>query len=227
MSAAESGNSSLENLSAKPTLMLKVCGMRSAANMQEVIALEPDYLGLIFYPKSARFVGEKLDAEFLSNLPTQTKKVGVFVNETIANILAAVAKYKLEAVQLHGKETPALCKELKEKNLIVLKAFSVDDYFDFNQLEAYEGTCDYYLFDTKGQQYGGNGTTFNWEILDQYRYITPFFLSGGIDLDHAAEIKKLKLPLLKGIDINSKFEISPALKDANKIKSFFEQVREG
>jgi len=215
-----------DNRLTQNTLRLKVCGMRQAENIVAILALQPDYLGFIFYPKSSRFVGEELPAEILNQVPASTQKVGVFVNASVANILEKVSKYKLEAVQLHGEESPAMCLELKNSGLIVLKAFSVDDAFDFNSLKPYEGTCHYYLFDTKGKEYGGNGVRFNWEILKNYTGETPFFLSGGIDLEHAAQIKALELPLLKGIDINSRFELSPALKDSSKVASFFKQMRQ-
>ncbi|WP_026464871.1 phosphoribosylanthranilate isomerase [Adhaeribacter aquaticus] len=206
-------------------LQIKVCGMRSAPNMQEILALQPDWMGFIFYPKSARFVGEELDLNLMQKFPASTKKVGVFVNETLGNIQHAVQKYNLNAVQLHGEESPELCNHLKASGLLVFKAFSVDDTFDFEKLKAFEGTCDYYLFDTKGQQYGGNGTTFNWDILKKYTYDTPYFLSGGIDLEHVDQIKELSLPGLKGLDINSRFEISPALKDNSKVEAFFKGIR--
>ncbi|MGV3586400.1 MAG: phosphoribosylanthranilate isomerase [Adhaeribacter sp.] len=215
-----------DNRLTQGTLHLKVCGMRQAENIEAILALKPDYLGFIFYPKSSRFVGEELPAETLNQIPANTRKVGVFVNESVANILEKVKKYKLDAVQLHGEESPATCQELKNFGLIVLKAFSVDDAFDFNRLKPYEGTCHYYLLDTKGKEYGGNGVRFNWEILKNYIGETPFFLSGGIDLEHAAQINALELPLLKGIDINSRFEITPALKDSNKVAAFFKQIRQ-
>ncbi|GEO04676.1 N-(5'-phosphoribosyl)anthranilate isomerase [Adhaeribacter aerolatus] len=207
-------------------LLLKVCGMRQPENIQEILALKPDYLGFIFYPKSTRFVGDEIPADSLKNMPATTCKVGVFVNETYETIRQTAEKYKLEAVQLHGEELPELCQQLKETGLLVLKAFSVDDAFAFETLEAYEGTCDYYLFDTKGNDYGGNGVRFNWDILKNYQGETPFFLSGGIDLAHVDQIKRLELPLLKGIDINSRFELSPALKDSAKVQAFFGKIRQ-
>ena len=214
------------NYSSPAALQLKVCGMRQQQNIKEILALQPDYLGFIFYPKSSRFVGAELSPEILNLIPAGTRKVGVFVNESLENMLAIVKKYNLDAVQLHGEESPELCRELGTAGLIVLKAFSVDDAFDFKILKAYEGTCDYYLFDTKGKEYGGNGVRFNWEILRNYNGQTPFFLSGGIDLEHAAQINALDLPLLAGIDINSRFEISPALKDSTKVQAFFQQIRQ-
>ena len=207
-------------------IQLKVCGMRQAENIGSILALQPDYLGFIFYPKSSRYVGEELSDGILNEVPTSTRKVGVFVNESIANILEKVKNYKLDAVQLHGEEKPDVCRDLKNCGLIVLKAFSVDDAFEFERLQPYEGTCHYYLFDTKGKEYGGNGVRFNWEVLEKYTGETPFFLSGGIDLEHVAQIKALDLPLLKGIDINSRFELSPAFKDSNKVAAFFKQIRQ-
>jgi phosphoribosylanthranilate isomerase len=210
----------------KGALQLKVCGMRQQQNIKAVLALQPDYVGFIFYPPSARYVGEELSEETLHQFPAGTKKVGVFVNENINTMLDQVNKYQLNAVQLHGEETPEMCREMKNAGLEVLKAFSVDDAFEFDKLAAYEGTCNFYLFDTKGKAYGGNGVRFNWDILKNYTGETPFFLSGGIDQEHVAQIKALRLPLLQGIDINSRFEISPALKDTTKVKAFFQSIRQ-
>jgi len=200
--------------------------MRNKSNIQELMLLQPDWLGFIFYSKSARYVEGALTEDDLKNLPVTVKKVGVFVNESFEAIREKVNKYTLNAVQLHGEESPALCRRLSmTADITVIKAFSLDDAFNFKELEPYEGTCNYFLFDTKGKQYGGNGTTFNWEILQNYTGQTPFFLSGGLDLVHAAEIKRLNLPLLQGLDINSRFELSPGLKDINKVKTFIEKIR--
>ena len=205
-------------------LLRKVCGMRAPENIRAMLALAPDFLGFIFYPGSSRFVGQELDADLLHQFPSHTRKVGVFVNAGPDTILAAVRKYQLEAVQLHGGESPELCLQCKDQGLLVFKAFSVDDDFDFARLQAYEGCCDFYLFDTKGQQYGGTGKTFDWSVLKKYTGSTPFFLSGGIDLEHADQIKTLSLPALKGIDINSRFETGPALKDVGKVAAFFKSL---
>jgi phosphoribosylanthranilate isomerase len=199
--------------------------MRQRQNIEAIQALEPDYLGFIFYPQSSRYVGAHLEKEILDNIPASTKKVGVFVNESLENMVAAVQKYNLQAVQLHGDESPVVCRQLKQPELQVFKAFSIDEAFDFLQIAPYEGTCDFYLFDTKGQQFGGNGISFNWQLLEKYPFATPFFLSGGIDPEHPPQIKTLKLPALAGIDINSRFETSPAVKDTSKVKSFFEKIR--
>ena len=220
MSAADSA------ISNQYPLLLKVCGMRDKGNILDLMQLQPDWLGFIFYAKSVRYAEDVMVADDVKALPATIKKVGVFVNENFEAIREKIEKYQLDAVQLHGEELPALCRQLTNTgNIMVIKAFSVDDAFDFAKLAPYEGSCDYYLFDTKGKQYGGNGTTFNWNILQNYTGQTPFFLSGGIDLEHATEIKRLELPLLKGIDINSRFELSPGLKDIKKVKTFIEQVR--
>jgi phosphoribosylanthranilate isomerase len=208
-------------------LLRKVCGMRATENIMAMLALQPDFLGFIFYPGSARFVGQDLDAQLLHRFPKHTKKVGVFVNAGPDTILEAVRKYQLEAVQLHGEESPELCRQFKNEGLLVFKAFPVDDDFDFERLRFFEGSCDFYLFDTKGQQYGGTGMTFDWAVLKRYTGSTPFFLSGGIDLEHAAQINTLSLPALKGIDINSRFETAPALKDVGKVAAFFKSLNLG
>ncbi|MDQ4140612.1 MAG: phosphoribosylanthranilate isomerase [Bacteroidota bacterium] len=214
------------NLPSTTALQIKVCGMRDQENISELVALQPDYIGFIFYSKSARYAGEKLQAEVAKQLPASVQKVGVFVNELLETILTTAEKFELQAVQLHGDETPALCAQVRQTGLLVLKAFALSDYFDFQILEAYEGTCDYYLFDTKGPQYGGNGQTFNWEILNNYYLKTPFFLSGGLDIEHAPAIKTGRWPLLRGIDINSRFELEPGLKDILKVKQMLTAFRE-
>ncbi|RDC64900.1 phosphoribosylanthranilate isomerase [Adhaeribacter pallidiroseus] len=207
------------------TLQVKVCGMREPENIGALVALQPDYIGFIFYRKSARYAGEKLNPEYIKHLPATVQKVGVFVDESLENIRTLTKKFCLQAVQLHGHETPEFCSQLKQAGFLVLKAFALDDAFDFKILEPYEGTCDYYLFDTKGQQHGGNGITFNWDILEQYHLNTPFFLSGGLDLEHAPAIKAGRWPQLRGIDINSRFELEPGLKNISKVKKMLKAFR--
>jgi len=197
---------------------IKICGMKYPDNMLEVGSLLPDYMGFIFWPKSARyFEGE------LPELPKSIKKTGVFVNESIPIIEAKITKYNLQAVQLHGQESVEFCSELKSKfgiSIEIIKVFSADENFDFSILKSYESVCDYFLFDTKGKLPGGNGTTFDWKILEKYPSTKPFFLSGGIgiaELDSIKEISKTNLPLY-AIDINSKFEIEPGLKNIERLK---------
>ena len=199
-------------------MRLKICGMREAENIRQALTLQPDYIGFIFYEKSSRFVGDDLDEDLLNSFPFTTRKVGVFVNATAAFILEKVKKYNLDYVQLHGEELPDFCRNLKLKGVNIIKAFSVDTDFNFGKLQNYKPYCDFFLFDTKGKQRGGNGTTFDWSILNKYDNEKPFFLAGGIDLENihnALEINGLKI---HSLDVNSKFEISPALKNIEKLE---------
>jgi len=203
-------------------MKIKVCGMRAPENIQEVAALNPDYMGFIFFEKSARnFSGgiPKIDANI--------KKTGVFVNATFEFIQAKINEFDFKAVQLHGKESPEFCQEIKILGVEVFKVFSVKNNFDFSILNAYEGIVDYFLFDTKGEQPGGNGFVFDWELLRNYKSKTSFILSGGIGLNEinaVKEILKTDLPI-HALDINSKFEIEPALKDIDQLKEFFKIIR--
>ena len=200
-------------------MKIKVCGMRDANNILELIKLKPDYMGFIFYEKSKRFVTNFPEVK----IPSEIKKVGVFVNETIDKVIEIVEKYKLEAIQLHGNESLEYIEELIVlliRKVEIFKAFSVDDTFDFSKTDAYQKACDFLLFDTKGKDYGGNGVKFNWQILENYKGTTPFLLSGGISKVDASEIKKISHKAFVGIDINSGFEIEPALKNIANIKEF-------
>jgi len=192
-------------------------------NPDEVALLAPDYMGLIFWEKSPRFVNGRLPS--ISN---KIKKVGVFVNADIEEILGKVAKHGLKLVQLHGKESPELCKKIQDVGIKVIKVFGIDDTFDFSVLAPYEDVCDYYLFDTKGKLPGGNGYTFDWEVLEGYPSTKPFFLSGGIGLENIDDILTfLYRPESKychAIDVNSKFELKPGLKDIEQLKEFKKRV---
>lgn len=188
--------------------------MKYPENILEVSTLLPDYLGFIFWEKSSRY----FDLE-IPEIPESIKKVGVFVNATLEEILLKIKKYNLNLVQLHGNESPEFCKELKKSTIKIIKVFSVNDDFNFSALEPFEAVCDYFLFDTKGKLPGGNGITFNWQILKKYHSRKPFFLSGGIGLDDIKNIKKLNLPIY-AIDVNSKFEIEAGLKNIELLKSF-------
>ena len=186
---------------------IKICGMKYSENILEVSQLLPDYLGFIFYEKSSRF----FDGE-IPEISKSIKKVGVFVNATLEEIKSKIKKYDLDLIQLHGNETPEFCSYLMQGSIEIIKVFSVDDDFDFQILEAYENVCDYFLFDTKGKLHGGNGFTFNWQILEKYKSKKPLFLSGGIGIEEIAKIKILNLPIF-AIDVNSKFELEPGLKN--------------
>lgn len=197
-------------------MKLKVCGMRERVNIREVMELQPDYMGFIFYPKSPRYVGESF--ELPSSFPRSIGKVGVFVNSGTEEMLSRVRHLNLDYLQLHGNETPQQCEELKKEGVKLIKAFSVDDDFDFSATEPYEGVVDFLLFDTKGKYYGGNARTFNWNVLERYNQQVPFFLSGGISPYNISGIKALEGMNLHAIDINSGVEIEPGLKDIEKIK---------
>jgi phosphoribosylanthranilate isomerase len=206
-------------------LKIKVCGMRDPENISGVVAALPDYMGFIFYPKSKRFVGFEPSTEILAVVPDSVKKVGVFVNEIPEKVLEIVRNWKLDVVQLHGNESPEYCRQIKDSGIAVFKAFSVDESFDFKTLKAYSGVCNYLLFDTKGQLPGGTGQKFNWQLLKNYIGDIPFFLSGGIGSDDLEAIQNFEHLRWRGIDINSGFEISPALKDIEKVKNFIFEIR--
>jgi len=197
--------------------MIKVCGMRDAENIREVEALGIDLMGFIFWPKSSRYV-----SDCPSYLPSNVKRVGVFVNENIEKVKQTAHDYALDFIQLHGSESPEYCTLLKGHHLI--KAFNIATKVDFAQAKAYEGLVDYFLFDTKGKSVGGNGEKFDWSVLSAYDGNTPFLLSGGIGPEDAEQVKSFNHPQCIGIDLNSRFEIAPGLKDINKLKQFLEQL---
>jgi phosphoribosylanthranilate isomerase len=207
-------------------LKIKVCGMRDPENVSGVVAVLPDFIGFIFYPKSKRFVGFEPSAKLLAAVPDSVKKVGVFVDETPEKVMETVQIWNLDVVQLHGNESSEFCQQIQDLGITVFKAFSVDEQFDFEKLNAYSGVCDSFLFDTKGQLPGGTGQKFNWQLLKNYKGNVPFFLSGGIGPDDVEAVRNFQHPQLFGIDINSGFEIEPALKDAGKVHAFIKKVRE-
>lgn len=209
-------------------MKLKVCGMRYVFNINQLTGLSVDYMGFIFYEKSPRFFDG-----VIPELPQSIKKVGVFVNETLETIIEAINKHKLQAIQLHGDETPEFCKELNERHvelvsasheIDIIKVFSIKDEFDFSTLEPYEKVCDYYLFDTKGKERGGNGYTFDWTVLQAYPSTKPYFLSGGIGLEEIDKVVSfMHQPESKycyALDVNSKFEIEAGLKNIEDLKRF-------
>jgi phosphoribosylanthranilate isomerase len=190
--------------------------MCDASNIMEVASLQPDYMGFIFYKPSPRYVGEEFNLP--DNFPNTTERVGVFVNETTDVIKDLTEKFNLTTIQLHGSESPEQCKSLKEDRLHIIKAFSVDDTFDFDQTEEYKPYVDFFLFDTKGKFHGGNAKRFNWEILKKYDQEIPFLLSGGLTPDNIEEIKALQGMNIYAIDINSGVEVKPGLKNVTAIK---------
>ncbi|MFT5862367.1 MAG: phosphoribosylanthranilate isomerase [Flavobacteriales bacterium] len=197
-------------------MKLKICGMKY--NTQEVAALQPDYLGFIFYDKSPRdFQG------VIPDIQDSIQKVGVFVDTEIAFAKAKIAQHQLDVIQLHGSESPAYIQELRSNcSVQIWKVFAIKDQFDFKRLNAYEGLIDAFLFDTKGTQKGGNGYTFDWNVLKEYTSQTPFVLSGGIGLEEIEKVKEIlttDLPIL-ALDVNSKFEVEPGLKSIKELKEF-------
>lgn len=201
------------------SMKLKVCGLKHQYNIEELMQLPIDYMGFIFYKKSPRFVAENLSFDFVRTISKHIKKTGVFVNESSYSIFNHIAHYDLDMVQLHGNETIELCTELRPY-VKVMKAFQIQDNFDFKKLAAYTSAVDYFLFDTPTANYGGSGKLFNWQLLKNYNYNIPFFLSGGISEDHIEKIKQLNIPQLVAVDINSKFETEPGLKNTEHIKQF-------
>lgn len=195
--------------------------MRSLSNIRDLVKLKPDYIGFIFYPKSGRFIGDRISDEIHSQIPDYIQKVGVFVNEPLDMLGEKFKTNHLDMIQLHGKEPPEYCKKLKKLNIPVIKAFSIQSEFNFEMVRSYDPFCNYYLFDTAGGLPGGTGTKFDWERLGEYKGDKPFFLSGGIELTDRSRIKNIVHPELFAIDLNSGFEIEPGLKDIPALKKFF------
>ena len=206
-------------------IQIKICGMKFSENISEIALLQPDYLGFIFYEKSPRNF-EKTIPVFNKSI----KKVGVFVNASFEEIQEKVKQHELDLVQLHGDESPDFCQLLQSNKFKVIKAFSVDNQFNFSELENYYTYCDYFLFDTKGTNYGGNGVTFDWSILENYHLDKRYFLSGGIGLENIDEVKSfLTKDYSKNciaIDCNSKLEVSPGLKSIQKVKQLINAFKE-
>ena len=198
-------------------MMIKVCGMREADNIREVEALGIDMMGFIFWPKSSRYVSQRPDY-----LPKRVKRVGVFVDEDPEQVRRLAGEYGLDFIQLHGKESPSYILQLR--GLHVIKAFNISTAEDLLQTQPYEGLVDYFLFDAKGKSVGGNGEKFNWDVLDAYQGSTPFLLSGGIGPDDATRVNAFCHPKCIGIDLNSRFELAPGLKDVTKLKEFMSNL---
>ncbi|WP_316749887.1 phosphoribosylanthranilate isomerase [Pedobacter gandavensis] len=207
------------------TPLLKICGMLHPENISQVAALQPDYMGFIFFKGSKRYAGVVLP-EVLDTLSENIKRTGVFVNETLETVLQLVDKYQLDALQLHGAESPEFCQVLKLKlksaikEVQIIKAFGVNEAFDFSRLNPYVGIVDYFLFDTQTPDHGGSGMLFDWQLLQKYSLDVPYFLSGGIGVESVEMLNRITDPRLFAIDVNSKFEIAPGLKDLAKLKEF-------
>ncbi len=194
---------------------IKVCGITQLKQLQQLDGLNIDFAGLIFHKNSPRYLGDKISKDELKESDFDTKKVGVFVDAEMIDMLDAIDDYGLDVIQLHGNENPEVCADLSEE-VEVIKVFSIGDgKVDIDEMVApYDEVCDYYLFDTSVNGIaGGTGKKFDWKILSKAKIEKPFFISGGISLEDVAAIKKLKHPDFYGIDINSKFEKEPGVKD--------------
>ena len=233
--------------------------MRDAQNIREVSQLGVDMIGMIFYPKSPRYV--EMQSSHAGIIPDYAKedigasdssedslgnssksvstsakspaRVGVFVDDMVQNIVTRVVNYHLDYIQLHGNEPREMCENLRltldpdiRPGIKIIKAISVSDASDIQKYKEYVGAVDLFLFDTKCKTVGGSGEQFDWQVLEQYDGETPFLLSGGIGPDDAERVKSFHHPQCIGIDLNSKFEIEPALKDVEKLKDFLEKLRE-
>ena len=207
-------------------IQLKICGMKYSENIEAIAELQPDYLGFIFWENSKR----RFDSEEIPQLDSKIKKVGVFVDAKINEIIARKNQFDLDLIQLHGNESVAFCEELKSHNIKIIKAFSISNQFDFSKLKQYIPYVDYFLFDTKGKLPGGNGITFDWKILENYSFNTPYFLSGGIG---NTELEAIKIFLKSeagkhciAIDVNSRFELKSGYKNENKLRKFKKSLYE-
>lgn len=198
--------------------------MRSPDNLSQLLELKPQWVGFIFHPKSPRYVGDNFPISTVS-LAGSTVKTGVFVNMSYAQVREKVIRYNLDAVQLHGNETPLECLMHKLSGTKVIKAFQIHEQFNFNSLKPYQESTDYFLFDTQSRQHGGSGNKFNWEILGNYSLDKPYFLSGGIGPDDVEKISQLNHPKPYAIDINSRFEVTQGFKNIQLIEQFINTLR--
>jgi len=199
--------------------------MKYQANIKALAALEPDFMGFIFYPPSKRFIGVEFEKQDIEHLNPAIKRTAVFVNAQFHEIVEFANLYGIKTLQLHGNEPPELCEQLKQKGFSIIKAFGVDENFNFDVLLNYENHIDFFLFDTKTSEFGGSGLSFNWDILQKYQLEKPFLLSGGLSLENLAEVLKIENKHFYGVDLNSKFEIEPGLKDIEKLKKAFELIK--
>ncbi|MDR1667295.1 MAG: phosphoribosylanthranilate isomerase [Bacteroidales bacterium] len=198
--------------------------MRDPENILAIAGLQPDYLGFVFYRPSVRYAGE-MDPSAVHALPSDIRKTGVFVNASEQFVTDAIKRYRLDLVQLHGSESPELCRAVR-RIVPVIKAVSVGSAEDIIRLTPiYRSVADYYLFDTRTRLTGGSGKQFDWSALTAYTGDLPFFLSGGIGLADAERIKNLSHPQLYAIDINSCFETAPGMKDTASVKNFLSSLK--
>lgn len=199
--------------------LIKVCGMREADNIREVEKLNIDMIGFIFYQKSPRYL-----SEMPGYMPAHIHRVGVFVNEDKETVKMIANRFTLDYIQLHGHESPEYCQSLQNTGMKLIKVLSISQRKDLQEIYRYEGYCDYFLFDTKCEEYGGSGKQFDWNILHSYHGCTPFLLSGGIAPYNTKALNEFHHPCLAGYDLNSCFEIKPGEKDTNSIHKFLNEL---
>ena len=206
-------------------LKVKVCGMTDSRNLSSIADAGPDFLGFIFYPGSPRYNGRAAADSLLSKVPATIEKVGVFVNEEPEEVVSITGILGIRIVQLHGSESSGYCAVIRSSGCRVVKSFGIDMEFDFDDLIPYYDTCDYFLFDTRSVLHGGTGVKFDWNKLSEYQHDKPFFLSGGIRPGDAHEIRGVCHRSLFAIDINSRFETSPGIKDPIAVRSFIREIK--
>lgn len=211
------------------SIQIKVCGMRDAQNIEEVLTLKPDYLGLIFFPGSLRYMDDEKSASW-NTISLQTKLTGVFVNAEAPFILERVNAYHLGAIQLHGQESPEQCARIRanlSEDICLIKAFGVSDQFKWSVCDDFKHVADYFLFDTHSASHGGTGKKFDWTLLSGYRGELPYFLSGGLGLEDVQEVRTLaeEDARLIAVDLNSRFELSPAVKNTALLDQTFKLLR--
>ncbi|HJA84229.1 MAG TPA: phosphoribosylanthranilate isomerase [Candidatus Bacteroides intestinavium] len=199
--------------------LIKVCGMTQGDNIREIEALGVDLIGFNFYPKSPRCLSQMPDY-----LPQQARRVGVFVNQPKEEVTMYADRFGLDYLQLHGTESPGYCRTLQAAGFHLIKVFSIARAKDLERIHEYEGLCEYFLFDTKTPRYGGSGEQFDWSLLRHYHGRTPFLLGGGINAYSAKAIHALRHPQLAGVDLNSRFELSPGIKDAERVRNFIKEL---
>ncbi|MCE2733403.1 MAG: phosphoribosylanthranilate isomerase [Flammeovirgaceae bacterium] len=203
------------------SLKIKICGLRDKENMQAIVDDRVYWYGFIFYRESKRYVG---DFGYIAReIPTE-KRVGVFVNESVEEIKKMAKQHQLSTIQLHGDEEPSFGKELKALNLSIIKALAVDDNFDFSICNTWQGVADYLLFDTKGNARGGNGQTFNWQLLNLYTTKIPFLLSGGLTPENMHHALQIQHPFLSGLDFNSGLEDTSGIKNKVKVEQVLNYI---
>lgn len=205
-------------------LKIKVCGMKNPDNREALEALPVDLFGFIFYPPSPRYVGGMAEEALFRLTHTGKEKVAVFVNEDTETVIHLARKYGFTHVQLHGHETPECCEKIRSAGFRVIKVFHIRQEFDFETTRPYSGAADCFLFERSSEGWGGSGRKFDWQILDRYRLEVPFFLSGGIGQGDAETIAAISHPAFYGIDLNSRFEEEPGVKDREKTGEFIDKL---